>query len=84
MEAAKAAALVALTILDLRLAECGVACRFLGYDTALYEEEFCLCVDRKPYEELVNRKRIAVPKRKKPNRDSPSESANLPPYGPGD
>lgn len=71
MEAAKAAALLVVAIVEIRLAECRVACHFVGYEDALYEPEKCLCIDRKDYQEIVNRRPILIPKRNRKAKAAP-------------
>ena len=57
--------LMALTLEQLRSAECRVACGYIGYDSGAFWKTYCYCVDFKDYSELTNRKRIILPKKSK-------------------
>lgn len=58
--------LILFTLTQLKSSQCDVACRYLAYSSGFYEKGACKCVSEKPYEELVRREIIAIPKRSKP------------------
>lgn len=72
-------ALLAITCaLDqMRAAECGVACKYLGYDNGTYKSDDCYCVDIKPYVSVVDEKKRTVVGRK---MIPPSEALKIKSY----
>lgn len=63
---------VCLTILDIKTAQCDVACKNYGYDGGMHHEDKCLCVEEKAYTQLI-KKPLSLPKKIKPV-NKPSES----------
>lgn len=57
------------SIEDLRTAECATACKYLSYDSGYYAKNFCYCVDKKDYKEIVDVKIISLGKKIKDRPD---------------
>lgn len=51
------------TLNELRVAECRVACGYIGYDGGSFWKTNCYCYDIKDYFEITNHKRIVLPKK---------------------
>jgi hypothetical protein len=56
-------AIVLVTILEIRLYECQVGCRFSGYDDGSYRKGNCLCIDKKPYFPFIKSKKLTIPRK---------------------
>jgi hypothetical protein len=77
-EAQPVLAAIAFTLLEVKSAECRVACGFVGYDDGRFESPHCLCIDRKEYEEITRRKRIILKARRSRENPAPIEDFTHP------
>lgn len=48
---------------DIRTAECRTACRYIGYNTGMYSNNMCYCMDVFDYEKTVGHKKTVLPNR---------------------
>lgn len=48
---------------DIKMAQCQIACRYTGYDNGSFREDKCLCIDERDYDSMVQRKIFLVPKK---------------------
>lgn len=51
------------TLEQFKTGQCAVSCHFIGFDDGYYADKMCLCISKRDYEEIVNRKRIILPKK---------------------
>lgn len=54
---------LASSISEVKIAECRVACRYIGYQTGGYTNDKCYCADYFEYEQLTGYKKTVLPTR---------------------
>ncbi len=60
-------ALLAACLMNVRNAECNVACKNWGYEEGRWEDPYCLCIEKRKWEDTQESRIVLPTKKAKPS-----------------